>query len=302
MDEAALTDFGPHSDVAYDPTLVDDRPRLLSQLAEADGLIVRNRTQVDAELLAASPNLKVVGRLGVGLDNIDMAACEARGVVVRPATGANARSVAEYVISAALTLTRNVTRGSDAVAAGDWPRQSMIGGEVAGRVMGLCGFGTIAREVAHRARALGMIVAAHDPNVPIEDPIWAGVARCDREELAAHADIISLHVPLTDETRNMVNADAIARMKPGAILINTARGGIVDELALVAALRSGALGGAALDVFATEPLTAAAAAPFRDVPNLILTPHIAGLTAESDKRVSAITVANVKEELARATA
>lgn len=298
MDEAALEGVEPS--VLYDPTLVDDRDRMLAALASARAVIVRNRTQVDQALLDAAPDLRVVGRLGVGLDNIDLDACAARGVVVRPATGANTLSVAEYVISTAMTLVRGAYGSNAAMIAGTWPRGALIGGELSGRVMGLFGFGGIARAVAARARALGMSVIAHDPHVTDDDPAWTGVTPVSAEDLLARADVLSLHVPLTAQTRDMIDGAALAEMKPGAILINTARGGVVDDIALCAALTQGTLGGAALDVFATEPLTAEAGAMFDGVPNLILTPHIAGVTQEGNVRVSTLTVANVLEELGKA--
>lgn len=297
MDDSALTLFGADYDVINNPALVDDRAGLLAALGDADALIVRNRTQVDADLLAAAPLLRVVGRLGVGLDNIDLDACAARDISVRPATGANTLSVAEYVISVTLSLLRGAYGANSAMLAGDWPRNRLIGAEASGRVMGLVGFGGIARAVAERARALGMRIAAHDPHLP-EGSVWDDVQRCTLEELLATADVLSLHVPLTEATREMIDARALSRMRPGAIVINTARGGIVDEAALAEALGRGALGGAALDVFATEPLSAAAARVFDGVPNLILTPHIAGVTQEGNTRVSDVTVKNVMEELA----
>ncbi|WP_323766351.1 hydroxyacid dehydrogenase [Marinovum sp.] len=302
MDETALSAFGPEAEVLYDPTLVDDRTALLAALAGAGGLIVRNRTQVDRTLLEAAPALRVVGRLGVGLDNIDMAACAERGVAVRPATGANTLSVAEYVISTTLTLLRGAYGATPSMIAGQWPRNALIGAEAAGRTMGLLGFGGIARAVAARARALGMQIAAYDPYLPEGDPAWQGVTRCSIEELLARSDVLSLHVPLTEETRGLIGAEALAGMKPGAIVINTARGGVVDEPALARALREGHLGGAALDVFAVEPLTAEAGQVFAGIDNLVLTPHIAGVTREGNIRVSAITVDNVRKELAHVTA
>ncbi len=297
MDEAALGGFPAHADITYDPTLVDDRPRLLPLLADADALIVRNRTQVDAALLGAAPALRVVGRLGVGLDNIDMPACAARNVIVHPATGANTLAVAEYVIASAMVLRRGAYRANAAMLAGDWPRSALMGHELAGATMGLVGYGAIARAVASRARDLGMAVAAFDPHLPADDPAWLGTDRLDFPVLLAKADILSLHVPLTDATRHLIDGTALAAMKAGAILINTARGGVVDETALAAALRSGHLRGAALDVFETEPLTAQAAAIFTDLPSLLLTPHIAGVTQEANIRVSALTVARVRETL-----
>jgi len=297
MDEAVIAQALAGRDVCYDPGLVDRPAELLAMLADARALVVRNRTQVRGALLAAAPRLKVVGRLGVGLDNIDVTACEARGIAVCPANGANDASVAEYVVAAALLLLRGAFLASDRVAAGEWPRMALIGREVASRQLGLVGYGAIARETARRARALGMRIAAFDPHLPAEHPAWAGVERLELGALLATSDAVSLHVPLTDETRNMIDAMAIAAMKPGAVLINAARGGVVDEDALVAALRAGHLGGAALDVFEREPLDAAQGGRFRGVPHLILTPHIAGVTEESNVRVSQVTAEAVLRHL-----
>jgi len=297
MDEDALSGFEPDTDIVYDPTLVDDRPRLLSMLGDADALIVRNRTQVDGAVLEAAPRLRAVGRLGVGLDNIDMAACAARGVPVFPATGANTLSVAEYVITAALMLRRGAYAANTAMMAGQWPRNALMGAEVSGAVMGLLGYGQIARAVAGRARAMGMQIVAHDPMLPLGDPAWEGAERLELAELLARADVLSLHVPLTDTTRGLLGREALGKVKPGAVLINTARGGIIDVAALAEALKSGALGGAALDVFDAEPLTAEAAQVFEGVPNLILTPHIAGVTQEANRRVSVLTVATIRAAL-----
>ncbi len=298
MDEAALGGFDPAWDVQYDPSLVDDRDRLVAALEAAEAVIVRNRTRVDAGLLAAAPGLRAVGRLGVGLDNIDTEACAARGVAVLPATGANALGVAEYVIAAILVLVRSAYGATDAVRRGEWPRNALIGGEAAGRTLGLLGFGGIARMVATRARALGMPVAAFDPHLPADDPAWDGVRRCaTAEELFGLADALSVHVPLTAQTRGLVGEAAIARLPEGAVVINTARGGVVDEAALAAALRDGRLGGAALDVFEGEPLDAAGGAVFDGIDNLILTPHIAGVTEEGNVRVSQVTVENVRRAL-----
>ena len=284
-------------DVQYEPTLVDDRAALLETLADARAIIVRNRTQVDSELLDRAPNLKVVGRLGVGLDNIDLDACKSRNVVVCPATGANDVAVAEYAITAALVLLRGVWSATDRMIAGEWPRTDLMGGEISGKRFGLIGFGSIARQVAARAQALGTQVAAFDPYLASDSPVWSGTAPVSIDELAATCDVISVHVPLTDETRNLVNADFIGRMRAGAVLINTARGGVVDESAAIEALRDGRLGGAALDVFESEPLDGDGGAAFAGVPNLLLTPHIAGITKEANQRVSLVTAQNVLKHL-----
>jgi (S)-sulfolactate dehydrogenase len=299
MDREAVDWLAARHAVAYEPGLVDDRAGLLAAGAGTRGIIVRNRTRVDAELLAAWPALAAVGRLGVGLDNIDVAACEARGIAVMPATGGNTVSVAEYVVAAVLMLRRGAYHATEAVLAGAWPRQRLMGGEVSGAVLGLVGYGAIARATAERARALGMAIAAYDPFLAADDPAWAGTERHETVEgLLAVADAVSLHVPLTDETRGLIDANRIAGMKAGAVLVNTARGGIVDEAALAEALKAGRLGGAALDVFEAEPLPAGS--PLEGAPNLIATPHIAGVTRESNTRISWITVENVARALAGA--
>ena len=297
MDEAAIAEVLKGRDVLYNPELVDRPTELQAALADCRALIVRNRTQVRGVLLEAAPRLKVVGRLGVGLDNIDLEGCKARGIEVRPATGANDLAVAEYVITAALMLLRRSWFASDRVAAGTWPRMDLIGHELAGKRLGLVGFGAIARLTAAKGAALGMRIAAFDPFVPEGNPAWQGVERCTLEALLAASDVISLHTPLTPQTRRMIDGPALGKMQPGAILINAARGGVVDEAALVAALEAGRLGGAALDVFETEPLSKASGAMFQGVPNLILTPHIAGVTEESNVRVSLVTAKAVLEVL-----
>ncbi len=297
MGAEAVADLSGDLDVLYDPTLVDDRAGLGQALAAARALIVRNRTLVDEALLDAAPELRVIGRLGVGLDNIDVEACAARGIDVRVATGANATAVAEYVIAAILLLVRGAFRATDEVVTGGWPREDLVGGEVSGRQLGLVGFGSIARQVASRAAALGMSVVAFDPYLLDHDPAWSLAERVDLDRLLATSGVVSIHVPLTAETHHLVDAAAIEGMLDAAVLVNTARGGVVDEAAVVAALRDQRLGGAALDVFAAEPIDATAGADFSGVPNLLLTPHIAGLTWESNAAVGMVTAANVREVL-----
>jgi (S)-sulfolactate dehydrogenase len=302
MDEDAVTGILAGHDVLYDATLVDRRPALIAALAEARALIVRNRTQVDAALLARAPKLRAVGRLGVGLDNIDVAGCEKRGIAVYPATGANDAAVVEYVIGAMLILLRGAFAATDAVLAGEWPRTKLLGREAGGKRLGLIGFGGIGRKTGAAAAALGMEICAYDPHISIDDAVWSQpwgkVTPLALDALLAVSDVVSLHVPLTDETRNLLDAKRIAQMKPGAVLINAARGGVLDELAVAAALKAGALGGAALDVFAREPLTKERAQVFAGCPNLILTPHIAGLTVESNMRVSRLVAEKIRDHLA----
>ena len=289
MDEAAVAALRAGFDTRYDAGLVDRRDELLGALAGVDALIVRNRTQVTTDILAAAPKLKVVGRLGVGLDNIDLPACQARNVEVIPATGANALAVAEYVIATAMLLLRGAYFSSDAVVAGKWPRGPLSNGrEIGGKVLGIVGFGGIGRLTARLAQGLGMRVVASDPMIAGNAVVWkeAGVTCRTLDELIAESDVISLHIPLTPETRNLISASRLALMKPDAVLINSARGGLIDEVALAAALTAKRVGGAALDVFDDEPLKAGS--PLTDCPNLILTPHIAGVTIESNTRVSSM--------------
>ena len=300
MDERAVARLkAARHEVLYDPKLVDDAPRLAAEAARADVIIVRNRTQVRGALLDALARCKVVGRLGVGLDNIDVPACEGRGMQVIPATGANALSVAEYVVATAMLLLRGAYAATPAVAAGQWPRNALSNGrEAGGKTLGLIGFGSIGQLTARLARGLGMQVAAFDAMMDIDHPAFAetGVRCTGLDEVIEMSDVVSLHVPLVDSTRGLFDAARIASMKRGAVLINTARGGIVDEVALGAALKSGHLGGAAIDVFGTEPLPAAP--HFEGCPNLVLTPHIAGVTAESNERVSFLIADRVLEALA----
>ena len=297
MDDAAVAELAADFDVLYDAGFAD-RPDAFGDLVtDCRALIVRNRTQVKGALLEACEKLEVVGRLGVGLDNIDVEACRARGIAVCPATGANDLAVAEYVIAGIMMLLRGAYLASAAVAAGEWPRGELIGREIASRRLGLVGFGGIARETARRATALGMTVLAHDPFVPDDDPAWRelGVARTALEPLLTSCDAVSLHVPLDASTRHLIDAAALGRMRQDAVLINAARGGVVDERALADALRAGRLAGAMLDVFETEPLPAESV--LAGVPNLILTPHIAGVTLESNVRVSARVAADVRRIL-----
>lgn len=304
MDAAAVEELSQRFDTEYGPGLVDRRPDLLAKMKDADALIVRNRTQVNQEVLDAAPKLKVVGRLGVGLDNIDVAACQARNVEVIPATGANAAAVAEYVIGTAMVLLRGSYYHTGAVAGGEWPRGPLSSGrELGGKVLGLMGFGGIGQLTARMALALGMRVLTHDPMLPADAPVLReiGAKMVPLPELLANCDVLSLHVPLTEGTRGLLNRERLQSMKKGAILVNTARGGIVDEAALVDLLANGHLGGAAVDVFDQEPLKAGSAwSELAGARNLILTPHIAGVTFEANERVSSMIAQRVGDFLAKA--
>ncbi len=287
MDERAVEQLAKVHDVTYDPKLVDKPAELLAAAATCQAIIVRNRTQVRGELLAALSQCKVVGRLGVGLDNIDVPGVEAKGMQVIPATGANALSVAEYVITSTMLLLRGAFSSTDDVVAGRWPRNALSNGrETAGKTLGIIGFGGIGQLTGKLAKALGMNVIAYDPVMKNDAPAFAqiGAKPASLDEVIAQADVVTLHVPLVDGTRGLFNAQRIASMKPGSILINTSRGHIVDVAAVADALKSGHLGGAALDVFDTEPMPADPI--FEGCPGLILTPHISGVTFEGNERVS----------------
>lgn len=297
MDPQAVAGLQKDFDVLYAPELGDAPDDLKAALGRARALIVRNRTQVRQDVLDAAPALKVIGRLGVGLDNIDLEACAARNIRVKPAKGANDLAVAEYTVAMVMVLLRGSYFASHTVSGGAWPRHACIGRETSGKILGFIGYGGIARHAAGMARTLGLSVVVHDPYIASDDPALGDAPLLGLKELLGKADAISLHVPLTDTTRNLLDTNAIRNMKDGAVLVNTARGGIIDEKALCDALKSGKLGGAALDVFAEEPVDAATGAKFTDIPNLVLTPHIAGVTVESNVRVSKLTADHVRAVL-----
>ena len=273
--------------VVYEPELYKDRVALIAAMQNIDGLIVRNLTQVNKEVLDGAPKLKVVGRLGVGLENIELPACAERNIKVIPATGANAESVAEYVVGAAIALTRGLIPASIATLKGEWPRPRFSTyHEFLGKTIGIVGFGSIGRVVAKNANAIGLMCVAYDPMLSGNALELEGltVPLLSLQGLLEVSDAITLHLPYLPETKNLFNAATLDLMKQGACLVNTARGGIVDEKALAERLRSGHLGGAAIDVFMTEP--AKDLSHFSGIENLILTPHIAGVTHESNERVS----------------
>lgn len=297
MDEEPVEKLKARYSVHWDKDLCDKPEEIKQLIPEARALIVRNRTRVNEDILAAGPKLEVLGRLGVGLDNVDMEACKAHGVTVCPATGSNNVSVAEYAICAALMLLRGSFYSKDEILNGEWPRNKYVGREARGHTLGLLGFGMIGQSAATMAQGLEMHVIAHDPFVPPDADAWKLAENVSFDDLVARSDILSVHTPLLPETRGIIDAAAMEKMKKGACLINTARGGIIDEDDMIAALKSGQIGGAALDVFADEPLTKETAAKFADAPNLIMTPHISGVTHESSAAISIITVDNVLREL-----
>jgi (S)-sulfolactate dehydrogenase len=297
MDGSALAFLKNRVQVDYAPNICENHPEIMRRIAGVHALIVRNRTQVTADIFACANHLKAVGRLGVGLDNIDLEAAEHSNVEVVSATGANAVAVAEYVMSALLHLRRPMATGFQAMVCGDWPREQFIGGEISGKTLGLVGFGHIARIVAARANAFGMRVAYFDPLIDDATERVDAQRVSTLDELLSISDSVSVHVPLNDETYQLLNSKRLAQMKSGSLLINTSRGGIVDERALIHHIQTGHLGGAALDVFEHEPLDRLKASRFDGIDRLILTPHIAGVTFESNHRVSQVTAENILRAL-----
>lgn len=263
---------------------------LLAQ-TQADALIVRVVERIDADILRRSSRLKLVHKHGAGTNDIDVAAATALGIPVLAAVGANAHSVAEHALALMFALTKDLRRQDSFVRGGGWAARAYQGHELRGRHLGLVGFGLIARNLARIALAIGMSVSAYDPLAPDEAFSGGTTRAADLDGLFAASDVVSLHCPLTEETRNLVNARTLGLMKPGALIINTARGEVVDEPALVAALRAGRIGGAGLDTFAPEP--PAPDNPLWEMENVILSPHIGGVTEEARGEVSLITCANV---------
>jgi D-3-phosphoglycerate dehydrogenase len=268
---------------------------LAAKLGEVDGLVVRSETKVTATILDAAKRLQVVGRAGVGVDNIDVPAATARGVYVVNAPLGNIVAAAEHTIALTLALLRRVVDADRSVRAGEWTRSKFIGRELRGKTLGLIGVGRVGGEVARRATSFGMTVIAHDPFATEQSARAAGARLAELDELLRTADVISLHVPLTEKTRGLVDAAALAKLKPTAVVVNASRGEVVDLDALAAALEKGAVAGAALDVFAQEPLPADA--PIRKAPRTVLTPHIAGSTAEAQTNVAVDVVEQILDVL-----
>jgi D-3-phosphoglycerate dehydrogenase len=267
---------------------------LPAALADADALVVRSAVQVDDALMQAAPKLRVIGRAGVGVDNIDADAATRRGIVVMNTPGANAVAVAELTIGLMLALARKLPAANATMHAGKWEKKSLQGAELRGKTLGILGLGRIGLEVARRAKAFGLEIVGSDPFVSAAVARENGIALVSVEELFAKADYLTLHVGLTPQTHGIVNAKTLATMKKGVRIINCARGELVDDAALVAALKSGHVAGAALDVFVSEPLKDS---PYFELDNVILTPHIAGSTGEAQEAVGIQIASQVREYL-----
>ncbi|NML93893.1 phosphoglycerate dehydrogenase [Novosphingobium olei] len=257
--------------------------QLAARIGEYDGLAIRSSTKVTKEILAAAKNLKVIGRAGIGVDNVDIPAASAQGVVVMNTPFGNSITTAEHAIAMIFALARQIPEANAQTQAGLWPKNGFMGVEVTGKTLGLIGAGNIGSIVATRALGLKMKVVAYDPFLTPERAIEMGVEKADLDTLLAKADFITLHTPLTAETRNILSRENIAKTKKGVRIVNCARGGLIDEAALKDALDSGQVAGAALDVFETEP---AKASPLFGTPNFICTPHLGASTTEAQVNVA----------------
>ena len=273
--------------------VVDTESDLGEIIGGYDGIIIRSATKLTAELIAVATNLKVIGRAGVGVDNVDVDAATRRGIVVANAPESNIVSAAEHTIGLLFALARNIPQAHAALVGGRWERSRWGGIELAEKTLGVLGFGRIGQQVARRALGLQMHVVAYDPFVSAERFREAGVERETLEGVLERADFVTIHLPLNDETRGVIDAGTLARMKPGARLINAARGELVDEAALVVALESGHLAGAAIDVFDEEPYSG----PLLAAPNIVVTPHLAASTDEAQDRAGLIVAEQVAAAL-----
>jgi D-3-phosphoglycerate dehydrogenase len=274
----------------------DHPERLPEELPRAAALVVRSSTQVTADIIATARNLKVIARAGMGVDNIDVAAATRAGIAVLNTPGANTISAAEHTLALLLALLRNVPRAMSSLERGEWDRKRFGGTELYGKTLSALGLGRIGRHVVRLAQAFGVRVLAHDPYLSSALASELQVTLVSLEDALRHADVVTLHMPLTDDTRHIMNAAGFALMKPTAVLVNTARGGLIDHAALVAALDAGQLAGAALDVFEAEPLDPRS--PLRTSEKVVLTPHLAASTAEAQKRVALEVCESVKRALA----
>jgi D-3-phosphoglycerate dehydrogenase len=290
----ALLTGEPSFDVDEVPTLPP--AELLARIADYDAIVGRSASKISAELLHAATKLKVVGRAGVGVDNVAVDVATARGIAVINAPAGNTVAVAELVFGGLIALLRHIPRATTGMHAGKWERSEMMGHELKGRTLGIVGLGRIGSEVAQRAHAFGMKVVAYDPYIAAERFQALRVHQCATlDELLAQAGIVTLHTPLNAETTGLISRREISRLAPGSIVLNYARGGIVDEPSLVAALESGHLRGAALDAYPAEPLKGEHA--LRNVPNLLLTPHLGASTYEAQRNVAVDVCAAVREAL-----
>ena len=297
MNENAIRFLKSKYEVIYDKSLADNQQVIPNKMGGIKAIIVRNRTKVTQDLLNQSPNLSCVGRLGVGLDNINLEACKKNNIAVYPATGANSNSVAEYVLTSALVLLRGAFNKNDLMVSGKWPREQSSGNEISGKTLGLVGFGEIAQKTSILARNFHMKIMAYDPFIEQKSTLWKNVKNVSLKELLKTSDVISIHTPLNDSTHHLINSGNLKYVKSSAVIINAARGGVIDDKALSEELKKNTIRGAALDVFETEPMDKSSGHYFKNLDNVILTPHIAGVTQESNQNVSSMIAQKIDKHL-----
>jgi len=273
-------------DVRYDEKLFENENEITRIIKDYDGLIVRNKTQVNLNILKNALKLKFIGRLGVGLDNIDTGYCKSKNIHVQPATGMNADSVAEYVVSSSMSLIKKIPMFHNGTVKGEWPRTTIKSFEINQKYLGIIGFGTIGKKVAEYSSKNGLKILVYDPYVKEINNKEIDVKLSNLKEIFEKSDIISIHLPLTDETKNIINKSSFSQMKNKPIIINTSRGGIINENDLIEAYNKNNISGFALDVFEKEPIESEFYKKIKLGMNCILTPHISGVTTESNIRVS----------------
>ena len=286
INKNSLEDLNNNFEIKFDEKLWEKEEQLLEIIKDYDGLIVRNKTQVNKNILSNAKNLKFIGRLGVGLDNIDTEFCKSKNIHVQPATGMNADSVAEYVISSSMFLIKKIPMFHNGTVNGNWPRTTIKSAEINGKYIGIVGFGTIGRKVADYSLKNGLNVLAYDPYIKKLDDNEKNYKLSSLENIFKDADIISLHLPLTEETKNLINKSSFSKMQKQPIIINTSRGSVVNENDLIDAYDQNLISGFALDVFENEPIKKDLYERITSEMNCILTPHISGVTTESNIRVS----------------
>ena len=286
MEQDSVDKMSENFDVTYDTSLHENQAKLSSLIVNTDAVIVRNKTQLTEDLLSKADQLTFVGRLGVGLDNIDTDYCSNNGIFVQPATGMNADSVAEYVITCSLSLLKNIPIAHHGTSSGQWPRTSIESRELGRKTLGLLGFGVIGKKVSRLAQVFGAKVIAYDPFVPESEASKHNVSLVKQEDLFALSDVISIHLPLTYQTRDLINARSFNLMKQNPIIINSSRGSIVNEKDLLRAYSEKIISGFALDVYISEPVEEDFYKHISNSMNCILTPHNSGVTTESNVRVS----------------
>lgn len=284
LSEAAVQIFRDRGiDVDFQPDLGKDKDKLAEIIGNYDGLAIRSATKVTEKILAAAPNLKVIGRAGIGTDNIDKEAASKQGVIVMNTPFGNMITTAEHAIAMMFAVARQIPEASASTHAGKWEKSKFMGVELTGKTLGVIGAGNIGGIVCDRARGLKMKVVAYDPFLGEEKAEEMGVEKVELDDLLKRADFITLHVPYTDQTANILGRENLAKTKPGVRIINCARGGLVDEVALAEALKSGHVAGAAFDVFEVEPATDS---PLFNLPNVVCTPHLGAATTEAQENVA----------------